>query len=133
MGVIGITRCLSVLAPVLFSCSISWAWATAALVFMCIAASLVRHPTILLTSIWNFGPLRNTVGLYVGNLPEHVHTSITEPLHEWLEDLKHKFAHREDQRGIVASGDDSESNNSEEETNSRARSHGSMTRRNHQT
>lgn len=33
---------------------------------------LTRHPFILLISIINFGPLRNTVGVYIDNLPDHI-------------------------------------------------------------
>ena len=33
---------------------------------------LTRHPAILILSIINFGPLRNTLGIYLENLPDHV-------------------------------------------------------------
>ena len=98
--------------------------ACTSLIILCIAASVLRHPVILLISIWNFGPLRNTVGLYIENLPHHMSSFFASPLHRWKESLKLKFSHREDQRRIVIPGYDddvSDSSCSDDETKSRRR------------
>ena len=117
MSALCVTRCLSVLGLTLFSSTASSTWACIALLTVSLITSITRHPVILLTSIWNFGPLRNTVGLYVENLPDHLHSSITEPLYQWLENLKRAFAHRDDQRSIVVYGDDSDSSASDDGNN----------------
>ena len=108
-------KCLSVLALALFSSTYSASWACFAVILVSIMSSLTRHPLILLISIWNFGPLRNTVGLYIENLPDHIYSSITAPLHRWKENLKQAVANRDDQRIIVGSGDDSDSFCSDDE------------------
>ena len=112
-------RCLSIVVLAIYSRSPSSTEACIVLLVVSLMASITRHPLILWTSIWNFGPLRNTVGLYVENLPEHISSSVTEPLHRWKENLKEVFANRDDQRSIVVSAYDSDSSCSDEEHNSR--------------
>lgn len=114
-------KCLSIVALVVFSTTSSSLIACVSLLAVSLTASITRHPVILLTSVWNFGPLRNTVGLYVENLPDHVSSILASPLHRWKESLKQKFSNREDQRGIVVSAYDSDSSCSDEENNSRRR------------
>ena len=112
-------RCLSIVALAIYSRTTSSTGACIALLVVSLMASITRHPLILWTSIWNFGPLRNTVGLYVENLPDHIASSVTDPLHRWKENLKEVFANRDDQRSIVVSAYDSDSSCSDEENNSR--------------
>ena len=112
-------RCLSIVALSIYSRTTSSTGACIALLVVSLMASITRHPLILWTSIWNFGPLRNTVGLYLENLPDHIYSSVTDPLHRWKENLKEVFTKRDDQRGIVVSAYDSDSSCSDEENNSR--------------
>ena len=114
-------KCLSIGTLVIFSTTNSSLIACVYLLAVSLTASITRHPVILLTSIWNFGPLRNTVGLYVENLPDHVSSIFSSPLHRWKESLKQKFSNHEDRRGIVVSAYDSDSSCSDEENNSRRR------------
>ena len=112
-------RCLSIVALAPLSFTHSSTWTCFSLLIVSLMASMTRHPVILMTSIWNFGPLRNTVGLYVENLPDHIYESVTDPLHRLKENLKRAFTSHDDQRSFVGSADDSDSSYSDEEHSSR--------------
>ena len=114
-------RCLSIVFLAIYSRTDTSTGACISLLVVSLVASITRNPVILWTSIWNFGPLRNTVGLYIENLPDHISSSVSAPLHRWKENLKEVFANRDDQRSIVVSAYDSDSSCSDEEFNSRGR------------
>lgn len=81
---------------------------TVGLAATAVMVSLLRFPTNLLISIFNFRPLRNKVGLYVENLPERMEEML-EPVPEWLQAFKWCRAASDDRRSIVADESDGSS------------------------
>jgi len=58
---------------------------------------LIRNPGIIMVCIFNFGPIRNTVTLYLENIPEHISCSMCPFLERFFPMCKSK----DDQRNIV--------------------------------
>ena len=76
-----------------------WAYALVA----CLLA-LFRCPGILLICVFNFGPIRNQVGMYIEDLPEHLKDSLV-PYLEYFSDFCNRNRSN-DERNIVEEGDE---------------------------
>ena len=61
--------------------------------------SMIRNSGILAVCIFNFGPIRNTVGIYGGNLPDHMKELCGKPIFDYFSGIIHRS--RDDQRNIV--------------------------------
>ena len=57
---------------------------------------LLRNPGILLVCIFNFGPIRNTVTLYLDHIPEHLSCALCPCLRRYFPKVG-----KDDQRNIV--------------------------------
>ena len=99
--------CLTRVAAVILLVTLSKG-STVGLAATAVIVSLLRFPTTLLISIFNFRPLRNKVGLYVENLPERIE-EFFEPVPEWIHALKWCRSASDDRRSIVADESDGSS------------------------
>ena len=59
--------------------------------------SMIRNPGIILVCIFNFGPIRNTISLYLENIPEHTSSALCPFVERFFPVGKSK----DDQRNIV--------------------------------
>lgn len=66
---------------------------------------LTRHPCILAISVFNFGPIRNTVAIYAENLPDHL-AGVLDPAMDWVHASLRLVSSRDDQRSIVEASHD---------------------------
>ena len=101
------TMVLVVLLPIvclfilIFHGDTLWAYALVACLL-----TLIRCPGILCICIFNFGPIRNQVGMYIEDLPEHIKDALV-PIWEYLIGLFER-SNESDERNIVEVGDDLE-------------------------
>ena len=81
-------------------------WANALVAFL---LAFFKSPGILCISIFNFGPIRNQVGVYMEDFPDHFRDTV-QPLFDWVDNFCawRTAATESDERNIVEAGDDLE-------------------------
>lgn len=67
--------------------------------------AITRQPVILGVCVINFGPIRNTVALYVENLPDHIMSSF-DPIVDWWAGCQFGSTDHQDQRSFVEASHD---------------------------
>lgn len=104
-------KTMSLLVIVQIACALSIAlfeegiWKYA---FTTTLLAMIRHPGILAVGVFNFGPIRNTVSIYIDNLPDHL-SSVFDPVVDLISGLHFATPATDDQRSFVeASHDDNE-------------------------
>ena len=93
---------LPIICIVILICYGHTLWAYALVAFL---LALIRCPGILFICIFNFGPIRNQVGLYIEDLPDHLKDSVLP----FIEHVLGFFARNNlsnDERNIVEVGDE---------------------------
>ena len=80
-------------------------WANALMAFI---LTFFKSPGILCISIFNFGPIRNQVGMYMEDFPDHFRDTF-DPFFEWVANFcALRTVADSDERNIVEVGDDLE-------------------------
>lgn len=84
-------------------------WANALMAFL---LTFFKSPGILCISIFNFGPIRNQVGVYMEDFPDHFRDTV-QPVIDWINNFcacLRTASNESDERNIVEAGDDLEQN-----------------------
>ena len=85
------------MTPIFIFLSVSYDEQTWKYAILSTMLCLIRNPGIIMVCIFNFGPIRNTVTLYLENIPEHISCSMCPFLERFFPMCKSK----DDQRNIV--------------------------------